>query len=64
MTFVSPIAPTDDDPRYDLDMNSCSLVKTYANRKGTAYPDMPWEPKVSFRAVADYYASAPPVVLR
>ncbi len=55
-TFVSPIAPTDDDPRYDLDMNSYSLVKTYANRNGATYPDMPWEPKASFRAVADFYA--------
>jgi hypothetical protein len=63
MTFVSPIAPTDDDPRYDLDMNSYSLVKTYASRKGTTYPDMLWEPKASFRAVADYYARASPAVL-
>ncbi len=60
MTFVSPIAPTDDDPRYDLDMNSYSLVKTYANGHGTTYPDMPWEPKASFRAVADYYAGPTP----
>lgn len=60
MTFVSPIAPTDDDPRYDLDMNSYSLVKSYTSGHGTTYPDMPWEPKVSFRAVADYYAGPSP----
>lgn len=60
MTFVSPIAPTDDDPRYDLDMNSYRLVKTYATGNGTTYPDMPWEPKASFRAVADFYAGATP----
>ena len=23
---------------------------------GVTYPDMPWEPKESFRAVAEYYA--------
>jgi hypothetical protein len=27
-----------------------------ANRSGTTYPDMLWEPKESFRAVADFYA--------
>ena len=27
-------------------------------RMGTTYPDMPWEPKQSFRAVADLYAAA------
>jgi hypothetical protein len=57
MTFVAPIAPYDDDPRYDLDMSSFALVKTYADgRHGTTYPDMPWEPKESFRAVAESYA--------
>ena len=25
-------------------------------KHGSTYPDMPWEPKESFRAVADYYA--------
>ena len=58
MTFVAPIAPHDDDPRYDLDMSSFALVKTYADgRHGTTYADMPWEPKEAFRAVADYYAN-------
>jgi hypothetical protein len=37
-------------------MNSYSLVKTYPNKNGATYPDMPWEPKASFRAVADFYA--------
>jgi hypothetical protein len=27
-----------------------------AGRSGTTYPDLPWEPKQSFRAVADFYA--------
>ncbi len=56
MTFVSPIAPYDDRARYDLDMSSFSLVKSFAGgRRGTTYPDMTWEPKESFRALADYY---------
>jgi hypothetical protein len=55
--FVSPLWPHDDNPRYDLDMASSSLVKSYADGKhGTTYPDMTWEPKESFKAVADYYA--------
>jgi hypothetical protein len=55
--FVSQIMPYNDDPRYDLDMASASLVKSYDNgRHGATYPDMPWEPKESFRAVANYYA--------
>ena len=57
-TFLEQVKPYDDDPRYDLDMGSLSLVKYYegGKRHGTTYPDMPWEPKESFRAVAEYYA--------
>jgi hypothetical protein len=55
--FISQITPYSDDPRYDLDMASSSLVKYYDNGEhGKTYPDMPWEPKDSFRAVADYYS--------
>jgi hypothetical protein len=55
--FISQITPYSDEPKYDLDMASSSLVKYYeGGRKGTTYPDMPWEPKESFRAVADYFA--------
>jgi hypothetical protein len=57
--FVSQINPFDEDPKYDLDTSSSSLVKYYeGGRHGTTYPDMPWEPKESFRAVADYYAKS------
>src|SRR4029453_302076 len=73
-TFVTPISPTSEDPRFDLDMASYALVKSYggrlgdlaagfshvpwdASRSGTTYPDMPWEPKESFRAVAEFYAA-------
>jgi len=46
MIFVSPIATYNDNPRYDLNMASYSLVKSYANGKnGTTYPDMLCEPK-------------------
>ena len=55
-TFLTPIFPYDDNPRYDLDMGSSSLVKSYDGKHGTTYPDMPWEPKESFKAVAEYFA--------
>jgi hypothetical protein len=57
MTFISSISPYDPTPRYDLDMSSFSLVRSLAHGgHGTTYPDMTWEPKESFRAVADCYA--------
>ena len=89
--FVSPTSAHNDDPRFDIDLGSFSLVKSYPERdtfkqivlenakqakelgldsapdlldkfasvigkRGSTYPDMPWEPKESFKAVADYYA--------
>lgn len=56
-SFVHPEAPFSEDPRYDIDMSGMSLVKTYARGRGTTYPDMPWEPKEAFRAVAAHYAA-------
>ena len=32
-------------------------VKTYARGHGTTYPDLPWEPKQAFGAVASFYAT-------
>jgi hypothetical protein len=55
-SFVDYLATFSNDPIYDLDMSALSLVKTYAKGRGTTYPDMAWEPKESFKAVADYYA--------
>ncbi len=56
--FISQINPYNQNPRNDLDMASSSLVKYFeGGRHGTTYPDMPWEPKESFTAVADYYAN-------
>jgi hypothetical protein len=60
--FVTAGATFSEQPRYDLDMNAFGLVKTYRHGKGTTYPDMNWEPKQSFHAVADYYASHSPSV--
>jgi hypothetical protein len=58
-TFIFAIRPYDPDPRYDLDACSAGLVRPLARgRRGTTYPDMPWEPKQGFRAVADYYGAA------
>lgn len=57
-TFSTPQALIDDDPRYDLDMDSMSLVKSLpGGRRGTAYPDLPWEPKESFSVVARHCAT-------
>ncbi len=54
-----PIKPYDVDPRFDLDAASPGLVRPLTGgRRGTTYPDMPWEPKAGFRAVADFYGRA------
>lgn len=91
-TFVSPLSHYNEDPRFDSDMPSYTLVKSYpekqsldesiqqmveqgrelfgvdlspdalkkfasnVGKQGETYPDMTWEPKESFRAVADYYS--------
>ena len=57
-TFATPEARTNDDPRYDMDMDSMSLVKALPDgRHGTTYPDMTWEPKEAFAAVANHFGS-------
>lgn len=56
-TFVYPQNPYHEDPLHDLDMASYSIVKFYDDgRHGVTYPDMTWEPKQSFQAVAEYYS--------
>ena len=56
-TFAAPLFGHSAEPRYDLDMVSASLVKTYDDgRRGVRYPDLPWEPKLAFQTVADYYS--------
>jgi hypothetical protein len=46
-----------DNPRHDLDLASVGIVKVLEDGKGETYPDMPWEPKAAFTAIADYYGS-------
>jgi hypothetical protein len=45
----------DGDPRDDLDLASPGIVKVFEDRYGETYPDMRWEPKTAFTAVADHY---------
>jgi hypothetical protein len=45
----------DGDPRNDLDLASYGIVKMLEGRHGDTYPDMPWEPKAAFTALADFY---------
>ena len=47
----------DGDPRHDLDLASPGIVKTLEGRHGDTYPDMAWEPKAAFTAVAECYRS-------
>ena len=57
--FASPTLIHHADPLHDFDMASYSLVKALPDAThGATYPDMPWEPKQSFRAVAAIYNSA------
>jgi hypothetical protein len=57
-TFTAPLFPRDGDPKHDLDTDSYSLVAPCSHgRHGTTYPDMAWEPKKAFAAVASYYSS-------
>ncbi|WP_433725073.1 hypothetical protein ACQP2Y_05280 [Actinoplanes sp. CA-051413] len=43
------------DPRDDLDLASYGIVKVYEDRPGDTYPDLPWEPKAAFTALAEVY---------
>jgi hypothetical protein len=43
------------DPRDDLDMASPGIVKVLEGGHGDTYPDMTWEPKAAFAAVAERY---------
>jgi hypothetical protein len=46
----------DSDPREDLDLASVGIVKVLDGHNGRTYPDMPWEPKAAFAAIADRYS--------
>ena len=45
----------DGEPRDDLDLASPGIVKVLEGRHGDTYPDMTWEPKAAFTAVARCY---------
>ncbi|MEO3789752.1 hypothetical protein ABGB14_06045 [Nonomuraea sp. B10E15] len=45
----------DGDPRDDLDLASPGIVKVLEDRRGDTYPDMSWEPKAAFIALAECY---------
>jgi hypothetical protein len=46
----------DGDPRDDLDLASLGIVKVLDGHNGITYPDMPWQPKDAFAAVAEHYS--------
>jgi hypothetical protein len=54
-TFARYDLPHRGDPRADLDRASYGIVKVLEGRHGDTYPDMPWEPKAAFTALATYY---------
>ncbi|MET9252630.1 hypothetical protein [Streptomyces sp. NPDC003717] len=45
----------DGDPRDDLDRAGLGIVKLLEGHNGRTYPDLPWEPKAAFAAVARRY---------
>ncbi|OLF09856.1 hypothetical protein BLA60_18425 [Actinophytocola xinjiangensis] len=45
-----------DEPRRDLDLASLGVVKVLDGALGETYPDMPWEPKAAFAALAEYFS--------
>ena len=54
-TFASRHLPHRANPRDDLDMASYGVVAVLEDSHGTTYPEMPWEPKLAFTALAEYY---------
>ena len=63
-TFARYDLPHDDDPHTDFDVVSAGVVKVLAARnadggaRARRYPDMPWEPKAAFDALAEWYGGA------
>jgi hypothetical protein len=53
--FARSDLPHRGDPRLDLDMASAGVVKVLEGGHGHTYPDMAWEPKAAFAALADCY---------
>lgn len=58
-TFARYDLPSRSDPREDFDVASAGIVSVFdagSSARGRRYPDMPWEPKAAFDALADCYA--------
>jgi hypothetical protein len=58
-TFARYDLPHSSDPRQDFDMASFGVVKVLdgdGSARGQRYPDMPWEPKIAFTSLAEYYS--------
>lgn len=55
-TFARYDLPHRDDPHLDLDTASAGVVKVLEGRRGDRYPDVSWEPKAAFEALADCYS--------
>jgi hypothetical protein len=62
-TFAGYRLPHRAEPRFDLDLASFGVVKILDGATGTRYPEMAWEPKASFDALAARYRqmSAPSI---
>ena len=60
-TFARSDLPHRADPHVDLDMMSAGVVKVLDSQRGAdassgcRYPDMPWEPKAAFDALAEWF---------
>jgi hypothetical protein len=57
-TFARYDLPHKSDPREDFDMASFGVVKVLDGRgdaRAQRYPGMPWEPKIAFIILADFY---------
>jgi hypothetical protein len=54
-TFARYDLPLRTKPREDMDMASFGIVAVLEDRLGRTYPDMPWEPKAAFNALAECY---------
>ncbi|WP_157545761.1 hypothetical protein [Hamadaea tsunoensis] len=59
MSFSFPLAPYSPDPRRDVDATALSIVRHLGRGRGRRFPGLPWEPKESFDALAEYFPPTP-----